>query len=171
MKSARPPRLIILAAVCAIAAVSAMAELSKPYDTLARKSIFSRDRSIRVASSRPAASAPTPPPVPVVTGIVREDIGFVAVIETPGAGRPVLVRPGDALPGNRGTVTEMNLDCFVFVPASGGAPRKAFVGRNLDGSEATLTPSTTGPSVSDSAPIEGDDIISRMRRRRQQEGK
>jgi hypothetical protein len=162
-------RLIILAAACSIAATLALADLPKGYETLAHKSIFSRDRVSWNPTSRRTTSGPALPLVPVVTGIVREDIGgYVGVIETPGSGRPVLVHVGDPLPGNRGVVTEMNLDCFVFVPGPGQAPRKALVGRNLDGAESTLVPATTNPS---DAPIEGEDIISRMRRRRQQEGK
>ena len=162
-------RLMLLPAVCAIAAASATAQSARnPYDTVARKSIFSRDRVRWSPPTTATTRTSTLPSSPVVTGIIREDVGYVAVLETPGSGRPAMVRIGDSLPGNRGTVTEMNLDCFVFVPAGGGAPRKAYVGRNLDGSESTLVAPTTGPSETT---IEGDDIISRMRRRRLQEGK
>lgn len=165
MKSSR---WILLIVICAVVASAATTKPSiTPYDTVARKSIFSRDR---IAWRAPATGF-TPPPVPaspVITGIVREDVGYVAVLETPGSSRPVMVRLGDPLPGNRGVVTEMNLDCLVFVAPGGASPRKAYVGRNLDGAESTLVVATTGPSE---APIEGDDVISRMRRRRQQEGK
>ncbi len=162
-------RMILFPAVCAVAVASATTQSStNPYDTVARKSIFSRDRISRFASTRPFPTTATAPASPVVTGIIREDTGYFVVVETPGAARPVLLRLGDSLPGNRGVVTEINLDCFVFVPADGGAPRKAYVGRNLDGAESTLVAPTTGPS---DVTIEGDDIISRMRRRRLQEGK
>jgi hypothetical protein len=162
-------RMILLPAVCAVAAASATTQSTlNPYETVARKSIFSRDRVSRSATTRSASTQATIPSSPVVTGILREDVGYVAVLESPGSGRPVMVHLGESLPGDRGIVTEMNLDCFVFVPAGGGAPRKAYVGRNLDGAESTLVAPTTGPS---DALIEGDDIVSRMRRRRQQEGK
>jgi hypothetical protein len=165
-------RLVMLPSILTLVAASTMPTAPRPQEAIARKSIFSRDRRSYVAPSRPVVTAPAPPMSPVLTGIIREESGAIAaVLEVPG-GRPVLLHTGDKLPGDRGTITEMNLDCFVFVPASGtgdaAAARKVFVGRNLDGSESTLVPSTTGPSE---APIEGDDIVSRMRRRRQQEGK
>lgn len=162
-------RWTVLAVVCAVAAASAATKpTTNPFDTVARKSIFSRDRVSWAPETRRTNATSTVPASPVITGIVREDVGYVAVLETPGSGRPVMLHVGDALPGSRGIVTEMNLDCLVFVPAEGASPRKAYVGRNLDGAESTLVAPTTGPSE---APIEGDDIISRMRRRRQQEGK
>jgi hypothetical protein len=163
-------RLTILLGAMGLVAAWSAAESPKGYESLARKSIFSRDRTPNSPSSRPTTRSVASAPVsPVVTGIMRDDSGsFVAALETPGGSRPVFLRIGDALPGDRGVVTEMNLDCLVFLPLGGLPPRMAYVGRNLDGAESTLTPATTNPS---DVLIEGDDIVSRMRRRRQQEGK
>lgn len=163
--------IVVLSGLC-VAGMALAADPPRNYEsTVSRKSIFSRDRHSRVPTSRPVTTFVAPAPAsPVLTGIIREDGGtYMAVLETPGTA-PAYVRLGESLPGKRGVITEMNLDCFVFVPAPGEAPRKAFIGRNLDGAEATLSGPSSSASASD-APIEGDDVISRMRRRRQQEGR
>lgn len=178
--------------LCLIAVVASptLAALPRDYEILARKSIFARDRVSRVAGAertRYPRTEPTRSTVPVLVGILREEAGFAAALEFPDTGRLAQVRIGDSLPGNLGTVRDITLDYLEYVPAAGQTPTRVSVGRNLQGEDAPVvaaaapvatdfaappvaeptTQSTTGEAIP--APAAGDDVLTRMRLRRQQE--
>jgi hypothetical protein len=158
------------------------AALPKDYEILNRKSIFARDRVSRVPSTGPAlvAAGPVSSSVPVLVGIVRDDLGFVAAFEWPDSGKIVQVHAGEQLPDKAGTVVEITLDYLDFIaspaPAPGQPARRIQVGRNLQGVDALLPSSTAATQPADAAATaaapgsaDGDDLLARMRRRRQQE--
>lgn len=163
--------------LCLIAAAAspALASLPRDYEILGRKSIFARDRVSRVAGSERGRyqSAPKSSSVPVLIGILQEDAGFAGALELPDTGKLVQVHVGEALPGNVGTVSSITLDYLEFVTAAGQPPTRIPVGHNLQGGEAvaSTTQPTTQPATGDAASpaAEGDDLLTRMRLRRQQE--
>jgi hypothetical protein len=160
-----------------VLASAALADLPRNYEILGRKSIFARDRVSRVAGSERLRwqSSPARSSVPVLIGILREEAGFAAALESPDTGKQTQVRIGDALPGNAGTVSDITLDYLEFVTAAGQPPTRVPVGRNLQGAETSVAAPATQPATQPTtgeaapAPAEGDDLLSRMRQRRQQE--
>jgi hypothetical protein len=195
------------------------AELPKQYEQFSRKSIFAKDRVARSNYTR-STTAPAAVQVsasPILIGIIDDESGYIAVLETPGAGILTPLHVGDTLPGNVGLITDMTLDYIDIAvvdaphpeptsrpttlpaielatmpatspttrraddvahtptpsPSFGPATRRIVIGHNLEGTQAATYSSYSASSSSSSAstaPIEGDDIVSRMRRRRQQEG-
>jgi hypothetical protein len=108
----------------------------------------------------------------VLIGIVREDTGVVAVFESPDTGQLTQAHLGESLPANKGVVVAITLDYVEYAPAPDQPAKRLLVGSNLDGADVGIPSSGSTSSASSSptaAPIEGDDIVSRMRRRRQQE--
>jgi hypothetical protein len=167
-----------------LGSVALGASLPRDYEILSRKSIFARDRVARVAGSERVSyqRAPRGSAQPVLVGILREDAGFAASLEFPGTGKQMLVHVGEALPDNMGTITNITLDYMEYVAAAGQAPTRIPVGRNLEGAEAPIaagtvqpatqpsTPSSVQPTTGEAAPAgDGEDLLTRMRRRRQQE--
>ena len=157
-------KVLILSLIVCVAA-AAVAEVS-PVDVLWRKSIFARDRVSRMPTTG-ASTQPTSMPVtlPVLVGVLREDDGFVAVFEY--SGRLTTSRMGQLLPGDYGIVTNIDLEHVEFAASTTQPSRRVLIGRNIEGSEAAILPAaaTTDPASA----IEGDDLVSRMRRRRLQE--
>ncbi len=151
---------------CAAATSMAIAQTAPaPLDVMRRKSIFARDRVSRVPTTNYVRPSPSAISLPVLVGIVREDDGFVAVFESPG-GALTPARVGQRVPGNEGIVTQISLDYLEFAASTTQPSQKVMIGRNISGAEA---PAATTQPTTGLAPIEGDDLISRMRRRRQQE--
>lgn len=160
-------RLLITASLFALFAAAGHAALPHEYDALREKSIFSKER-VRRASTMPTTRSSTAPSAsPVLVGILRQDDGPAALFEIPGAGRLPPLRPGEALPGGAGIVDSITLDYVEYSPSSGTGSRRVLVGRSLDGSESPLAATTQ--AVPADTPLEGEDIIARMKRRHQQE--
>ena len=162
----------------AVLASAALADgLPKDYEIVGRKSIFARDRVSRAAGADQARGQPasTQPAVPVLIGILKEDAGFAAALEFPDTGKLAQVHIGEVLPGHAGTVSDITLDYLEFVTVAGQPPLRVPVGRNLQGTDAPVgasaTQPTTQPTTGQASPAagDGDDLLSRMRRRRQQE--
>jgi hypothetical protein len=156
--------------------------LPADYDVLNRKSIFSKDRrraDRRSFDGNGGSFAVRPPQTPVFIGTVLEDDGFVGFIESPDSGQLVQIRRGDKLPNGLGTVAELSLD-FVDVAPEGdaqAAPRRVAIGQNLLGGVPAAPAATTqaagaeGAATSTAPASSGgtNDLIERLRRRRQQE--
>jgi hypothetical protein len=143
--------------------------LPKEYEVLSRKSVFARDRVSRLPTTSFARrDETTAPSKPVLIGIVLQQDGCVAVMEAAGAGRFTELHPGDKIPDSQATVLAINLDYMELAAPGDAAPKRVYIGHDIEGAEAPVaaTMATTAPA---GAPIEGDDLLSRMRRRRQQE--
>ena len=174
-------KLLPLSLMAVLASVVLAEGLPKDYEILGRKSIFARDRVSRVTGAERVRyqSATRSSSVPMLIGILKEEAGFAAALEFPDTGKQAQVRIGEALPGNYGTVSDITLDYLEFVMAAGQPPTRIPVGRNLQGADAPIaasatqpaTQATTGPTTGEASPpaADGDDLLSRMRRRRQQE--
>lgn len=140
-------------------------------DPISSKSIFSRDRRPRRTYSSTtqsdAQTRPAPPPrSPVLIGIVREPDHIVAVFEHPSTGQITQARLGEPLPEGAGLIESMTLDYLEARPSPDATPIRIAIGQDLKGSTTQLqatTTSTTGPTPG------GDDLLSRLRERRQRE--
>lgn len=156
--------------MCALAAGSALAATTGPYEILERKSIFAKDRVSRVPTTSYASTAPSlRAGSPILIGIVQDEQGWLAIFETPGA-EIAAVRQGQAVPGTAAMVVGFDLNHVEVTTPGESAPRQIAIGRDTDGAEVQLAAGDqTGAAPTTSAPIEGDDVLSRMRRRRQQE--
>jgi hypothetical protein len=159
--------------------------MPREYDLLRQRSLFSRSGYRPPSTS--FVSRPTRPASPALVGIGRQNEVLEALFEV--SGREMLVvREGDVLPGG-GRVAHISSDYVEFrgegeahpssaTPQSDGVgatqpttarvpAQRVQIGRSLDGS-SVIVEATTRPAGADVV-IEGEDIISRMKRRRQQE--
>jgi len=162
----RLSRAIVAVSVLVGVAAAGEAALPREYQLLREKSIFSRERTRR-AFSGPTTTVVAPPSLPVLVGIIQEEYGQAAIFEVPGSGRSTPIHPGESLPGGAGIAMEITLDHVEYAPSPDAPVKRVEIGRSLDGSESTLA-ATTQPATTDT-PVEGEDIVARMKRRRQQE--
>lgn len=140
------------------------------------KNIFSKDRQPprrwNGNSGRPSYT-PSRPRLPVLVGVARDESDLVAVIELPDERRVIQLRPGDSLPNNAGILQRITLDQIDVAAAPGAATRPIRVGQDLQGAAPEPatgpTTATSGSSTMPTGSIDGDDPLSRMRRRRMQE--
>lgn len=161
--------------------------LPTEFELLKRKSIFAREHSLRrpertvSTSTAPVSTVPRRPESPVLVGIVLDEAGPVAVLEMPETGQLSQLRVGESAPG-AGPVVEITLDSISVSQSEGQPPRVIVIGQDLRGEAAALPArstetaastagSATGTSTTTSAtgPAGTNDVLERMRRRRQQE--
>lgn len=174
--------------------------MSSKYNVLMYRSIFSRERSrgggdgssgwggqpatttsASLASTNPSSSSQSTGPESALSlkGVALQDGEFVAFIEDASASRTLLLKQGDSIA--RGRVKLITLDGLDY--DASGRVLHIDVGQNLEGGVAVngsgpapsaASPGGATPGVSapaGSAPGGGgDDVLARMRRRRQQEG-
>ena len=144
-------------------------------EVLSRKSIFARDRVSRVPWTGTTSTLPTVSTfnasVPVLVGVMRDDLGIVAVVEVPELGKLVQYHVGEKLPGAIGSISNLTLDYMEIVANPGQLPQRILVGQNLQGGESALpaTAATSATGATTQPVFEGEDLIARMRTRRQQE--
>ncbi|MGN6368723.1 MAG: hypothetical protein ACTHN5_10710 [Phycisphaerae bacterium] len=137
----RKPLITLVAAAILAAPLSAgAADLSKDFDVLNNKNIFSKHRIIphRDANHTQPVRPPRPPKVytPVLIGAMLEDDGYVAFIVDPKSREIVSVRAGDVLPNGAGTVKDITLDYITTEHGSGKPVTKVAIGQNILGGTA-----------------------------------
>jgi hypothetical protein len=147
------------------------------------KSIFSKDRRPQRSWNRgndyvrptPSSNNRPQPRLPVLVGVGRHPDDLVAIIEVPGEG-VLELRPGDMLPNDLGYIAAITLDEIEIATSPSGPFQQVEVGQNLRGGapqvlSTTATSDVSSPesATSSSGSTDGDDLLSRMRRRRMQE--
>jgi hypothetical protein len=156
------------------------------YTVIVEKNIFSRnrwqqtERATTQARTSPAR-ARTPESFFVLRGIARDDEGFIAFIEDTRAYKMSRIRVGE--PVTEGKVKDMSLDHVDF--ELNGEARRIEIGMDLGGSAPQATTYTGSPSFDlpggispqgkddsgkpASSKEETDDILKRLKERRQRE--
>ena len=153
---------------------SAQAALPKEYESLNRKSIFSRERIARAAptTAPSVAASPSSRPSrsPVLVGTLEQEEGFVAIFEVPGQMQFARCRLGDLLPDGSGTVSHITLDYLECVSGN-SSTRRIAVGSTVQGDPSALPPTSPASGTGDAslAGNDGDDLLTKMRKRRKRE--
>jgi hypothetical protein len=156
------------------------------YEVIVNKNIFSRNRwqQARRTAEQGRANAPDRARAPesffVLRGITRDEDGFIAFIEDTRTYNMARTRVGDSV--TEGTVKNMTLDHMAF--ELNGETRQIEIGMDLGGTapQATsISPAAFVPSVDISPQVgtnfgkaapskeEAEDILKRLRERRQRE--
>lgn len=157
------PILLIAISASVIAAETRPSDI----DMLRSKSIFSKDRhrsytpTTRSSDSSPRTYGSRRP---LLIGIATEGENSAALIELPG-GKIVEVHLGEKLPEANATLVNATLD-YIEISETGSPATRIVVGRDLGGGVVELPSATTTPAAD---AITGDDVVSRMRKRRMQE--
>ena len=165
------------------------APMTADYEVLAKKSMFSKDRTVRrIRDFGTATSTPVvrERPMPVLIGVVQEDTGLVGFVEEPDTGRLQQIHTGDVLPREAGIVKVLTLEYMEVQAGTEGALKQITVGQTVTGMTPEPPPvvaaPTTGPSEGGVAttgegatatsqpavPAGLESVAERMRRRRQQ---
>lgn len=192
------PALLALVALLAFTPAQALraSNLGSEYDILNRKNIFSKNRLAPQREGRPDNGRRSRRTyTPVLIGVMREDDGFIAFIVDPESRDISGVRQGDVLPSNAGTLKEVTLDYIITDPGNGKPPTRVLIGQNIlggapeypdasadssdnDGPTASTPapagpgrpgPQTAGPAGPAPSGASTDDIVERLRKRRQQQ--
>jgi hypothetical protein len=158
------------------------------YRLIVTRNIFSRDRRAPTRERTPTYTPSAPRPQPtgpnlVLTGVVVQETQCIAFFEDSASGDTTGAVAGQALA--KGRVRSVCLDGVEY--ESGGVCRKIAIGQSLDGQSVSFdrtptasapagtatTSSTSEPSTSSQPSGSGDkgtnDVLERMRQRRQQE--
>ena len=156
------------------------------YKVIVEKNIFSRnrwqqaERTARQGGATAPARARAPESFFVLRGITRDENGFIAFVEDTRTYDMARARVGDSL--TEGTVKDMTLDHMTF--ELNGETRQIEIGMDLGGTAPQATsigPAAFVPSVDISpqgetnsekaaqAKEEAEDILKRLRERRQRE--
>ncbi len=146
-------------------------QMPMEFSVLISRSIFMKGRA-RLNSGasawRGSADSASPEQSMVFKGATQTDNAVAALVEDTTAGKVLMLKPGDSLA--RGTIAAITLDRLDYSVA--GHVTRVAIGQNLVGDQAAAVPST-GPTTMTSpvAPpgASTDDVLERMRRRRQQE--
>ncbi len=174
--------------VPAVAPVRA-APTADRYNVILRKNIFAKDRqNLNADGSTPPVvkttvkEPPKPEALTVLVGVVERDGKLSAMLENRGTGKTQVLHSGDSVAGGKiGTIT---LDSIEYSAANAGSAVTVSIGRTLEGGappmatdaktgESTATTSsasggTAAPAVP-AAPSGSNDILERMRKKRQEE--